>query len=87
MVTVTLSDGRVLTVDLTKITIAQYRVLFKQETTPEQEDELLAPCFGLKLEEFEALPYPDYKRVTKAFFERARDPLSDPNSVSASTSA
>jgi len=87
MVTVTLSDGRELTVDLTKISIREYRRLFKDETTPDEEDVLLAPCFGLTLEEFEALPYPDYKRVTKAFFERARDPLADPNSVSASTSA
>ena len=83
---ITLSDGRVLTVDLTKITIAEYRKLFKQETTPEEEDTLLAPCFGLTVEEFETLPYPDYKRATAAFFEQARNPLADPNSVSASTS-
>jgi len=83
---ITLSDGRELTVDLTKISIREYRRLFKDETTPEEEDALLAPCFGLTLEEFEALPYPDYKRVTNAFFERAKNPLSDPNSLSASTS-
>ena len=83
---ITLSDGRELAVDLTKISIAQYRHLFKNETTPEEEDALLAPCFGLTVEEFEALPYPDYKRATAAFFEQARNPLADPNSVSASTS-
>ena len=79
MVTVTLSDGRVLTVDLTKISIREYRRLFKDETTTDEEDTLLAPCFGLTLEEWQSLPYPDYKRATKAFFERARDPLADPN--------
>ena len=83
---ITLSDGRELTVDLTKITISQYRHLFKNETTPEEEDALLAPCFGITVEEFETLPYPDYKRITKAFFDQARDPLADPNSQSASTS-
>lgn len=83
---ITLSDGRELTVDLTKITIAEYRKLFAPETTPEEEDALLAPCFGLTVEEFQALPYPDYKRVTAAFFEQARNPLADPNSASASTS-
>ncbi|MFA5376893.1 MAG: hypothetical protein WC455_14175 [Dehalococcoidia bacterium] len=83
---VTLSDGRELAVDLTKISIAQYRRLFKTETAPEEEDALLAPCFGLTAEEFGALPYPDYKRATAAFFEAARNPLADPNSASASTS-
>jgi hypothetical protein len=87
MVTVTLSDGRELTVDLTKISIREYRRLFIDETTLDEEDALLAPCFGLTLEEFQTLPYPDYKAATHAFFERARKPLADPNSVSASTSA
>ena len=79
MVTVTLSDGRVLEVDLTKISIKEYRRLFAESTTPDEEDVLLAPCFGVTLEEWQALPYPDYKAATKAFFERARNPLADPN--------
>lgn len=83
---ITLSDGRELAVDLTKITITEYRRLFKNETTPEEEDAFLAPCFGLTLEQFQALSYPDYKRVTNAFFEAAKNPLADPNSQSASTS-
>ena len=79
MVTVTLSDGRVLTVDLTKISIREYRRLYKSETTPDEEDVLLAPCFGLTLEEWQSLPFPDYKRATDAFSESARNPLADPN--------
>ncbi len=75
----TLSDGRALKVDLTKISIKEYRRLFAESTTPDEEDELLAPCFGLTLEEWQSLSYPDYKAATKAFFEAARNPLADPN--------
>lgn len=83
---ITLGDGRSLTVDLYKISINDYRTILKKETTPDEEDEILGKAVGLSGDEVRELPYPDYRLLTKSFFDAARNPLADPNSESASTS-
>jgi hypothetical protein len=80
-----LSDGREITLDLTQITLREYRALFSPHQ-PEEEDASLAKVAGLTLEEYQTLPYPDWRRITTKFFERAREPLTDPNSQGASSS-
>ena len=72
-------------VDLSRISIKEYRLLFDTAHTPEQDDELYARCLGLTIDELQALPLPDYRRAIAEFFIKAREPLSDPNSASAST--
>jgi hypothetical protein len=84
---VTLHDGRDLSVDLHKITIREYRSLFDRAQPQENEDALIARCVGMTLDEYLSLSQPDYRRVGEAFLKRAREPLADPNSVSASSSA
>ena len=79
MADVTLSDGRELTLDLYQITISEFRSLFKHEQAPEEENRLLAKVSGLTVEEFEQLPYPDWKLLTTAFFVKAKDPLKEKN--------
>jgi hypothetical protein len=87
MADLTLEDGREITIDLTKINLREYRALFDAGQKPEEEDRLLSRVCGLTLEEYQTLPYPEWRKLTQKFFERARNPLADPNSVSASTSA
>lgn len=84
---VTLHDGRELTVDLNQITIREYRTLFDRGQPQENEDALIAKCVGLSLDEYLSLSQPDYRLVGQAFLKRAREPLADPNSASASSSA
>jgi hypothetical protein len=74
-------------IDLSQISIKEYRLLFDTTHTPEQDDELYARCLGLSVEELQALPLPEYRRAIREFFDKTREPLADPNSASASTSA
>lgn len=84
-VMVTLSTGREVVVDLHRVSLREYRALF-EPGNQENEDEIIARAAGMAVEELLDLPFPDYRRIVRAFFDSARDPLADPNSVSASTS-
>lgn len=65
--------------DLTKITIAEYRRLFAKDQPDEEGDATLAKVAGIPVEEIVKLPYPEYRRLVKEFFEAAREPLNSPN--------
>jgi len=75
----TLEDGREITFNLGKITLREFRALVDPARPDEEGDELLGRCAGLSAEEIASLPYPEYRRLTKAFFAAAREPLADPN--------
>jgi hypothetical protein len=79
MADLTLSDGKEITFDLSKMTIREYRGLFSTTEDTDTSDGTIAKVAGLTLEEFQALPFPDYRRVSAKFFARAREPLTDPN--------
>ena len=81
-----LTDGRPITFDFTKITLQQYRDLFKPSQSTEEEDRLISRVCGMDAEEYTSLSYLEWRRLTAAFFARARNPLSDPNSQSVPTS-
>lgn len=78
MADVTLSDGRGLTIDLTKITMAEFRSLLDPAQKNEEGDALVGKCVGLTAEELAALSHPDYRLVARDFFRKAREPLADP---------
>ena len=65
--------------DLNKITVKEFRSLFNADQTPEEGDAILAKCCGMTVEEISALPYQEYRKLVKAFYDAAREPLSDPN--------
>lgn len=78
MADITLSDGKEINFDLDKITIKEYRGLF--ETSQDEEDySTIAKASGLKPEEIAGLSYNDWRRLTRAFFKKASEPLEDPN--------
>jgi hypothetical protein len=85
--TVTLSNGRVLTIDLYKMTMREYRTLFDTKIKPEKDDVIYSKVLGLTTDELTDLPQPDWQRACLAVIDAARKPLSDPNSASASSSA
>jgi hypothetical protein len=66
-------------IDLNKITIAEYRSLFDKNQTQDEEDQIIAKAAGLTVEELRALTYIEYRRLTAAFFDTAKNPLADPN--------
>ena len=81
-----LSDGRELSADLMKITALEYRSLFDDKQEAGEGDRIVGKAFGLTGEEVSSLPYPEYRRLMQDFFKAAKEPLSDPNSPSASSS-
>jgi hypothetical protein len=78
MIDVTLSTGRVLAVDMSKVTIRAYRALFDPAQTHEQEDATVAKVLGISVDDLLSLSQPDYRRAVKAFFDAAKAPLDDP---------
>jgi hypothetical protein len=86
MADITLSDGREITFDLNKISIREYRALFKTTQPDDEEYASLAKVCGLKPDDVASLGYVDWRKLCLAFFNKAREPLADPNLPSASTS-
>lgn len=78
MADVTLKD-REIVIDLEKITIKEFRSLFDDKQADEVGDQILARVCGLTVDEISGLSFTEYKRLTKAFFRKAREPLADPN--------
>lgn len=78
MANITLSDGREITFDFSKLSLKEYRSLFDKDQTPEKEDEVIARVCGLTTEEYTSLSYQDWKKLLRSFFERSREPA-DPN--------
>lgn len=74
----TLADGREIEIDLNAISIKEYRELFKSGQPDEEEFRTLAKACGMTAAEVEALGYVDYRRLLKAFIDKAREPLADP---------
>jgi|WetSurMetagenome_2_1015567.scaffolds.fasta_scaffold98835_2 hypothetical protein len=79
MADLVLSDGKEITFDLSRMSIKEYRGLFDPQEDNDKSDETIARVGGMALDEFQALSFPDYRRVTAKFFARCREPLSDPN--------
>jgi hypothetical protein len=67
------------TIDLNKITIKEFRSLFDKEQSDDEGDKILAKACGLNAEQVSNLPYPDYRRLSKAFFEAVKEPEKDPS--------
>jgi len=76
---ITLSDGRKVAYDLSKISIREFRSLFKVEQLDADEWALLARVTGIPADEIGDLPYPDYRKLARGFFEAAKEPDADPS--------
>ena len=78
MADITLSDGREITLDFTKLTLKEYRALFDKAQAVDDEDTIVARVCGIEIDEYQSLSYADWKRLLQAFFKRSREPV-DPN--------
>lgn len=72
-------DGREITIDMSKITIKEYRTLFSPEQTAEEGDAVVGKTVGMTAEEIQALPQPDYRKLVAKFFEAAKAPIDEKN--------
>lgn len=76
---VTLSDGRKMVCDLYRVSRREYKALFDDKQSTEDEETVIGKAFGLSGDEVADLPVPDFRRLVKVFFEKAREPLKDPS--------
>jgi hypothetical protein len=74
---VKLKDKRELSIDLYALTLLEVRQLLDTKKKDNEGDDILCKAVGLTKEELQALPFPDYRKITKAFWECVRDPLKD----------
>ena len=77
---VTLSDGRELSLDFSKVTTKEMRLALSAESTTEDTDAVLAKIAGVTYTELiEVISFLDYKVIGKAILDNVRNPLEDPN--------
>lgn len=65
-------------IDLDKVTIAEYRKFAQSPMRDGECDGILAAAAGLTVEQVGALTFNDYRRLVRAFFQAAQEPLADP---------
>lgn len=71
-----LKDGREIRFDLSKMSVAEWRSLLDPKQTVENEDLIISKVSGLKPEDLPALGYIEWRRLIKAFFKKAQEPIS-----------
>jgi hypothetical protein len=90
MFSITLKSGKEVTIDLYKLTVLEIRALLDKKAKDHDGDEILAKAVGMSVEELTELPFPDYRKLTRYFWQCVTDPLKDEddakNSQSESTS-
>lgn len=72
-----LSDGREVKIDMSQITVREYRSLFDKDVPESESDDLIGKAAGMKPGEVTELPFPDWRRVMAAFWEEAKKPLDE----------
>ena len=70
-----LKDGTEITFDLEKITVEEYRGMFKPGATQEAEDAMVARVAGIDPAMFKKMSLHEYKKFTQAFYTKAVNPL------------
>lgn len=73
--------------DLHQVSRKQYSDFRLGRMTDDGDNALLARVTGLSVAEVEAMPLLEFRRMVQAFFKKATEPLADPNSASASSTA
>ena len=76
---VTLKDGKIIQVDVSSMTVAEWRRFVSPSGTVADENAIITKCTGLTADEIEKLNYQDFRRLVKAIVVNAREPLNDPS--------
>lgn len=76
MFTVKLKSREVV-IDLYALSVLDVRNLLDVKQKAHDGDVTLAKAVNMKIEEIEALPYPEYRKLTRFFWKCVNDPLKD----------
>lgn len=83
----TLPDGQPVRFDLYQMSRREWTNFVTGKGSPESDDRLLAQVTGMSMDIVQGLPHPAWRGLVKALVKKATEPLADPNSPSASSSA
>ena len=79
MTELTLKDGRVINVDISELTVLEWRKFAGPLGTVKDENAAVSKCTGLTTDEIEKMNYQEFRRVVKAIIKDAQSPLADPS--------
>lgn len=80
-----LTGGKEINIDASKITWGEWRKYFRSAMTMKEEDAFIEKATGLTSKEQNELLRDDMRRIVQEIIRVGQEPLSDPNSQSAST--
>lgn len=63
--------------DFSRVTIKEYRSLFDKSQPQDEEDEIVARVAGITVDELQALPVPEYRRLMREFIKAATTPVEE----------
>jgi len=78
MAEVTLKSGKVIPVDVSGVTVQEWRDFVSPNGTVATENAVVMKCTGMEAEEIGAMTYQDFRRVVKAIVRAMQEPLADP---------
>lgn len=81
----TLQNGKIIPVDVSGLSVKEYRTFTSKFGDNEQENIIITKCTGLTVAEIEALNFQESRSLIRAILTAANQPLNDPNLASAST--
>lgn len=83
---VTLSTGETVNIDVSQMTMKEWRDFTSPTGPAERDDEIISKCSGIPVERLldGVFLRDDYRRLVFGIMKAAREPLADPNSQSAS---
>ena len=79
MAEVKLSTGKVVNIDVSKVTFGEWRAYFTGRQSAEKDDEFVTKITSLKHVEIEIMLRDDYRRVLQAILKAGSEPLADPS--------
>lgn len=85
MIIATKAKGNI-TIDLYALSVADVRALLDTKAKAHDGDIILSKAVGLSPEDLLNLPYPDYRKLTKAFWQLVNDPFKDEDNAKNSQS-
>jgi len=84
---VTLSTGKVVTIDTSKFTWKEWRSFFSGRATQKEEDAFVEKASGINAKDQGDLLRDDFRRIIDGIKRAGSEPLADPLSVLPSTEA
>jgi hypothetical protein len=70
-----LDSGKIIKLDLRKITIKEFRLATDKDSKEDESDAIVAKACGLTLKALQAMAFPDYRRVIAAWWRAGTQPL------------